>query len=376
MKYFICILFCLAIASCDLVVDIDVPFEKKQLVVNCDFNPEEVWSSYISLNKHILDTLEHARVTNAFVVVYENDQPIDTLVHVENGKYESDFGKPFAGKTYSIRVQAENYETATAQSLIPNVTPIDNVTVTEPVRGSMDYRTEIEVAFSDNLYENNFYQIKVFSRFDRLGEDFQVEPSLQIVETIVDDPSENIEVTDWRTGVLLKDAFFNGKKRVLSMKTRYPGGSNFIVELRTLSKDYYDYYITRSLQEASNGDPLSQPINVYSNIENGFGIFAGYAVSKHAATPEIRPIIVSASSTTVSRGDVITLELDNVSEEIPGEYLMVILKSAERYVYASPIRTSSSTLQFRVPETAISGKVGVVLNGFIGVSDFELEIVD
>jgi hypothetical protein len=370
------IVFCFVIASCELIVDIDVPFEKKQLVVNCDFNPEEVWSAYISLNKNILDTLEHSRVTNAFVVVYENDQPIDTMAHVENGKYESDFGKPFAGKEYSIRVQAEDYGIASAQSHIPNVTQIENVTVIEPDPGSTDYKTKITVAFTDNVNEENFYQLKVFTHHEYLGEDFQIVYNSQSVGLSVDDPSENVEVEDWRAGVLLKDVLFNGKKREVSMITHYPSGGNFLVELRTLSKDLYDYQITRSLQEISNGDPLSQPINVYSNINNGFGIFAGYAVSKLETKPAIRPRIISASSTTVKRGQLVELELENLGPPNLNDYLAVILKSTDRYVYVFPTRASDSTIQFSVPKLALSGKVAVSLNGLIGISDFELDITD
>ena len=47
--------------------------------------------------------------------------------------------------------------------------------------------------------------------------------------------------------------------------------------LRTLSEDQYRYQRTRILQEFSEGDPFSEVVPVYTNVENGFGIFAGYS---------------------------------------------------------------------------------------------------
>ena len=49
------------------------------------------------------------------------------------------------------------------------------------------------------------------------------------------------------------------------------------VYLISASEDYFRYKRTYSLQEESSGDPFAQPVNVYNNIENGFGIVAGYS---------------------------------------------------------------------------------------------------
>ncbi len=47
--------------------------------------------------------------------------------------------------------------------------------------------------------------------------------------------------------------------------------------LRTLSSDQYHYLRTLQLQEFNEGDSFSEVVPVYNNIENGFGIFAGYS---------------------------------------------------------------------------------------------------
>ena len=43
--------------------------------------------------------------------------------------------------------------------------------------------------------------------------------------------------------------------------------------LKNISKSYYDFQSTYGLQDWNDGDPFAQPVQVFSNIENGIGIF-------------------------------------------------------------------------------------------------------
>jgi len=50
-----------------------------------------------------------------------------------------------------------------------------------------------------------------------------------------------------------------------------------VATLSSVSEDYYKYNVTLAKYEQTQGDPFAQPVQVYSNIENGFGIFGGYS---------------------------------------------------------------------------------------------------
>jgi hypothetical protein len=47
------------------------------------------------------------------------------------------------------------------------------------------------------------------------------------------------------------------------------------VELHTVSKDHYLYQQTLQLYRSSSNSKSSEPVHVYNNINNGYGIFAG-----------------------------------------------------------------------------------------------------
>ncbi|MFT6867249.1 MAG: hypothetical protein ACJA08_002089 [Cyclobacteriaceae bacterium] len=59
----------------------------------------------------------------------------------------------------------------------------------------------------------------------------------------------------------------------------YYGTADTIIydfHIKKVSEEYYKYEQTSQLQFDIGGDPFSQPVPVFNNIENGFGIFAGY----------------------------------------------------------------------------------------------------
>jgi hypothetical protein len=360
----------LVIASCDMVFDIDVPFEKKLLVVNSYINPDSVLSVSVSLNKHILDTLDHQPVVNAAVVIYENDIAIDQLVHRGSGRYTSNNNvKPSAGKTYKIEVSADKYDAVSAYSHIPNPAPL---TMTEVDEISDEGRTKITLRFQDNSNETNYYQIKAYNREPHLEPGFVVRNFDYPVSLNIDDPTaEEQNIGDWGDGVFLKDLLFNGKEKEVVLKAGIWGSGILTIEVRTISADLYDYEVTSSLQQNINDDPLAQPINVYSNIKNGFGIFAGYSSAVHTigeAVPGL--VIISSSASQVSPGDIVELVVENLRDN---EYIMIAMKAGSYYyTWAHATRTSENTIEFIVPGEAESGKIAVVQRNTLGVSDFEI----
>jgi hypothetical protein len=47
------------------------------------------------------------------------------------------------------------------------------------------------------------------------------------------------------------------------------------IELHTVTEAYYLYRFTQRQQDWIDGDPFAEPAQVQTNIENGYGIFAG-----------------------------------------------------------------------------------------------------
>jgi hypothetical protein len=91
---------------------------------------------------------------------------------------------------------------------------------------------------------------------------------------------------------LFNDLLFNGQNKALELEIPYENYSGIEVGyewsyktlsvrvyLHNISKSYYYYRNSLELYQSASGNPFAQPVQVYSNIENGFGVFAGSQIS-------------------------------------------------------------------------------------------------
>jgi hypothetical protein len=376
MRKSIPVLILLTLFGCELIVDIDVPFEHEQLTLNSVFHNDSLWTATLSLNHHILNSSPFERIENGLVVLYQNDLPIDTLTHQQNGVYQSNTGKPLQGNAYEIRASAEKYGSVAARSSIPLGAPITNVEIISSTTAEGFPSNTFRVKFKDDASMQNYYQIILEVESDYL--DFQTgQPRTRRNRMAIesDDPATQSENTNSYDGILLKDIFFNGKEVEVSFKTPYYNVQNsgtILITLRTLSEDYYKYKTTEQLQENTSGDPFAQPVNVYNNIENGFGIFAGYSQSI-ASHGNAKPIIKSISPLKGKPGDHVTITGENF--ELNNFNFSVIFTGIQRPARAQLVKITDSEIEVIIPQDAVTGKIYVLNAGTIGISEAEFEVI-
>lgn len=93
-------------------------------------------------------------------------------------------------------------------------------------------------------------------------------------------------------GVLINDELFDGKKKDIIFhlfSNDTDDKTYFFVELYHVSEEFYRYHYSLQMQVNSKKDVYSEPAQIYSNIENGLGIFAGASVSKKMIKIESKP---------------------------------------------------------------------------------------
>lgn len=285
MKKYFAILFILTISACELVVDVDMPIEKSKVVLNAFFTPDSVWKAKVSLNRHILDDSGYPPIPNAEIIVFEGDTPLDTLHYDTLGYYFSNDGGPKIGKTYSMRAIVPDYEIVEASSSCPiPVTPTFSALQT----GVAEFNQPVysfDITFTDPP-GRNFYQITAVSetRFThpQTGQGFV---NYNFIQTWSDDQAIDNEDIPNNEGFFFSDVLFNEEEFTVNVKMM-PNGwggpptkTKFHVYFRAVSEDYYRYKVTSLLQDFVGEDPFAQPAQVYNNIQNGFGIFAGYSQS-------------------------------------------------------------------------------------------------
>lgn len=189
-----------------------------------------------------------------------------------------------------------------------------------------------------------------------------------------EDPAIQDDDDSFTNSIVFKDVLFNGTEPELTFKTSGGGisRSNMLtVTLRTLSEDGYNYLRTAHLQNTTSGDPFAQPVNVYNNIENGFGIFAGYSASIYKRDVP-KPVVLSVDPLTGKPGDHIIITGENFITS-PESHASVTFTGTDHLIQAQIIEITPGRIEVIVPDMAVTGKV-FVMNGRIGVSDSDFVV--
>ena len=282
--------------GCETVVDINIPVEPPKLVINSTLSEDQYIKVNISESQHILDESDYKKVEGAVVEIYEEGKLLTTLTDSLDGNYISATFMPQRGKSYQINAAKNGFEPITAQVLIPlDTADIITVTLDSIEINEFDYVYEtlkFSIEIGDNGNIKNFYEIAIFMEYYDYSFNYDVNPPVVIdsfhrfqplfIESL--DPSLE-DYQSFGESILFNDELFNGHRytmNVLSSSFYYFEDPNFTFNptfyavLNNTSESYYLYRLSSQLQNWTVDNPFAQPVTVYNNIENGFGIFGAY----------------------------------------------------------------------------------------------------
>lgn len=280
----------LGLVSCEKVVDIDVPYEVPKLVINSLLNPDSSFSVHLSKSQYILDNALLQNLTDAKVRVYDGDNLLGEPQHTQNGKYILEGVRPVTGKTYTIKAEMAGMEPAKAtEKVLPVVMVLEESldTLNDNNEHSIVYSAEFKI--QDPAADKNYYMIRLYSEetgYYYYNRQNQEEPEEFIYwrSLNVESPDPSLESNCMsECGLLMDDEFFNGKtyqiKITASDYNSYfsPHGdeqkeNSIYLVLYNISESAYLYYKSMEQSRNAEGDPFSEPVKVYSNIEGGYGI--------------------------------------------------------------------------------------------------------
>ncbi|MEO5975996.1 MAG: IPT/TIG domain-containing protein, partial [Chryseolinea sp.] len=136
----------------------------------------------------------------------------------------------------------------------------------------------------------------------------------------------------------------------------------------------YLYRTTTIAQGLASDNRFAQPVNVYNNIHNGFGIFAGAASSVYEDTKPT-PYITSVSPDHGKTGDVILISGGNfIYGEQSGVSVLFHSDSDPYGIYSPRLRPTADAIEAVVPEGVSTGKIRVDVIGGIVFSPDEFFI--
>jgi hypothetical protein len=298
-----------------------------RLVVNCIISPDSIIIAHVSQSNSIQKPHKgNSIVTNAVVRLYENSQFLGFLT-INNQVFEQDttlnvaeiYGlsglKLTAGNLYKLEVEAPGFEPVYAQVAMPK--PVEIIRVDTSYVTIRDYwdkhasHISFAVTFNDPSAEKNYYRLVVKEAIGHTGSlspgnyyNVSVEQRISALGSndLVINPHGRKDDDSFMGSapnkhMAFSDLSFDGKEANVSVyiyRYRQPvfdwkEFNLFEIELHSISKEYYLYQQSLGQFYYKHDDPFAEPVKVFSNIENGYGIFAAYSVHKYNVLEGIYP---------------------------------------------------------------------------------------
>lgn len=290
--YFLIFLGLFFLNSCVKEEVIKIKEHPSLVVVNSLINSDS--SIHVFLSKTIsLTQSQLPEISNAKILLYEDDVFIKELVSLGHGNYSSQ-EKVKINSNYKIIINSDNQKIE-ANTDIPSKPNFDIVSIIDSagINEYGEYYNRAIIRINDNLNENNYYEL-IFksisiSPFDKY--DTTICYSLIHSDDIV---IKNEAIFDLREYLNFSDSLFNGQSKQFSVD--YYQGVNynynyngilpygtykFLIILNSTTKEYYKYKKALYLHNLNSQGGIwsNDPTELYSNIKGGLGIFAGYATT-------------------------------------------------------------------------------------------------
>lgn len=306
MKKIFLVLFSIIIFGCqDQIVELDIPNHTPFLVVNGILDTDSIISLHISNSVGSFEEGQINSISDANVLLYENDaligemeinSDVDSLAVLDQFGWGWNWGTlepiyyytfnilPQVGSTYSISANHINYDPVFAHTTIPNEIELSELEIIDNSDESDIYNARLNLSFFDNPSERNYYRVRLF-RHTNNEEETEYSHKRHALLLYSNDPSLSQGIpwdgyTFSGRRALFSDDLFDGIQKDISFDFEYKlegvdNGDSLFLQLTSFSEEAYNYFNSMENNSGSFFGPFgTEPVPVFSNVENGAGIFA------------------------------------------------------------------------------------------------------
>lgn len=274
---------------------VGLPQDNNLVVVNAKITPDSLFKVKVSHSTSALDTMEELADLSCQIKLYEDGVEILNLGEEDvnpYGIYRSNDFRPKAGRSYQLYCNSNRYGMVQSETRIPAPFESDTMlfNVSSMIVSGVDVEHErlrtrakinIRCNFVDNVSEVNYYAISVYkvdSIYEYGGDNWTVDSSsVRLKTNFLDISSLNFEQNS-RKVLLFSDKEFASPEQEIVINVDFTGAhltDKVYVKLSSVSESYYLYESSFGEYVEGLTTPFSSPYYVYSNVENGFGVFGG-----------------------------------------------------------------------------------------------------
>jgi hypothetical protein len=285
-KIIIFILSIFLFTSCETIVDLELDPHESRISVYC-LTGNEIDESIICLgySKGILEEEEPpAYLDNVEIIIRKNGEILNTFFShdINYACYLDSSNIPIdeQGAEYMLEISHTDYETVTANQIMPNVPAINSATYevvgkVDPLKGTPYDR--MTVRFNDDAATDDYYHVQGFVRNQCCENEFYSiwtwSDNFFLGETVSSQ------------GLIFEDNTFSGSAFFLNLKVdnTYINSENhyLYIRLSKITRDRFLYLRSKKNYYDAESNPFAELVTVHSNIEGGYGIFGFEATNMY-----------------------------------------------------------------------------------------------
>lgn len=258
-------------SGCESDANVIVPSSERKMVVGGFLSPEEnehVIS--LSLSEPLFSSDPFFNTTTAKVTIssegnaYQISYDVDAAAFVFNN---SQFNIA-SGKNYHLKIVAENGKTVEA----------DMTTVSDTMPSIEEFKIVVDTIYSEWSSNQYRYNLKLNWK-DIAGEKNYYRITANRIVKYFGAPDTTIEpIEEYNSFTLKDDLGKDGQSLSSTLKFDDYNVNNetlgFEIVLMKIDVNYYNYY--KTLNNYAGEDPFAEPVILFSNIQNGLGVFSGF----------------------------------------------------------------------------------------------------
>lgn len=282
----------LTLTSCVKILNDDLASKPSKLVLNAAISPDSALTVNLSHTFNIFEDESNKNlpfVDSAQIGLFENGNYLFDLENLGYGYYIKKDFYPVIGEEYSFKASHKNFEKIESKTAIPQkvaIVSFDTLSI-EIEDEYTGHETQYigKLKYNDPAGISNQYQLSCRIWYkDQHGDEVWYDQAIWVPE------SETMLFDNAYGSLLWSDKYSDGKEVELRFVFHYSyyykqrklqenDYVRFTFFFQSINHDYYTYLKSLNLYYETGGseNPFSEPVVIFSNIENGYGIFGAYS---------------------------------------------------------------------------------------------------
>ncbi len=282
------------LTGCVKILNDELKTKETKMVLNAAIAPDSVFTVNVSRTFNIFEDESADNlpfIDSANVLLYEDDQFLFQLQNTGYGFYKHPGFYPQIGKQYRVTVSHGAWHDIESIASIPPKVPIVSLD-TSSVFNSDEYgnnETQYigEITYNDPPGVANYYQLSCVLYNYYNDSLVYVDPQSAVWPT---DDNERFFDSQSGSSLLWSDKLTDGKQVTFKFIFLYAYAYNkmarenkqtfkFEFHLKSITKNYFTYLKSLGVYWETGGseNPFSEPVVIYSNVDNGYGILGAYS---------------------------------------------------------------------------------------------------